>query len=303
MKNKIFYIIIALVLFSCSMQPFGVMNSEKMEDVLYDFYIADATISTKRLSSERNEYYNYVFEKHKISKNKFEKSIKWYAAKPQRLELIYSNVKNRIEKLQADVDSYKFHPEEKLTDEKNSLDTIAIYKFEQKYYFDDNVPKDSLKFEIADRNYFALGDRFILQFFMKIESLDAKDEYLPTTKASLIITYSDGKQKRISQKLFADNKTYKYTFQPVKNDSLAPTKIEINLFDGNDMLRSFTADSVKFLRIFNYKKYPLSDHIKTAIDTIKTKLQLPAFETDNPARADRRLRVLRRDETQTVNKE
>jgi hypothetical protein len=300
MKHKIFYTAIALMLLSCNMRPFGVMNSEKMEDVLYDFYIADATINVKHLSSERDEYYNYVFEKHKISKNKFEKSIRWYATKPQSLELIYSNVKTRIEKLQADVDGYKFHSEEKLTDEKNSLDTIAIYNFEQKYHFENSVPKDSLKFEIAVRNNFALGDKFILQFFMKIESLDVKDEYLPTAKASLIITYLDGKQKKIMQKLFADNKTYKYTFQPVKNDSLAPIKIEINLFDGDDMFRSFTADSVKLLRIFNFKKYPLPDHIKTS-DTIKTKLQLPAFETDDPARADRNLRTLRRNKTQAVN--
>jgi len=281
--KKIYYILIFSVLCSCS--KFGVLKSEKMEDLLYDIHVAETTMNIKKVPSTkeiRRSYYDYIFEKHHTTRKQFEKSIKWYAANPKKLENIYENVKKRIEKLQVDVDNYVYHPEEKILEEQKMLDTIEIFKFKKQYNFTHFPPKDSLSFEIADREYFALADKFILRFLMKVEGLDHKQIALPNTKNFLTITYSNGTQKTMAGKINSDSKWYRYVFQMPVNDTVVPVKVHGNLFDGNDMIRSLKIDSVSLTRIYNAKKYPLSDSIRTVLginieqkDTVK-----PEIETD-----------------------
>ena len=217
----------------------------------------------------RRSYYDYIFEKHHTTREQFEKSLRWYAARPKKLETIYENVKKRVEKLQVDVDNYVYHPEEKILEELRMLDTIQIFKFEKRYNFTHFPPKDSLAFEIANREYFALADRFILRYMMQVENLDDKQPFLSNTKNFLTITYSDGTQKTMTGKIYSDNKWYRYTFQMPVNDTVVPVKIHGNLFDGDDMIRSLKIDSVSLTRIYNAEKYPLSDSIKTILGIIK----------------------------------
>jgi hypothetical protein len=239
-----------------------------MEDILYDIHIAEATMNTKRVPSTkeiRRSYYDYIFEKHHITRKQFEKSIKWYAANPKKLETIYENVKKRIEKLQVDVYNYVYHPEEKVLEEQKMLDTIHIFKFEKEYNFAHFSPKDSLAFKIENREYFALADRFILRFLMQVVGFDDKQNYLPNTKNFLTVTYSNGTRKTMISKIKSNNKWYLYTFQMPVNDTVVPVKINGNLFDGNDMIRSLKIDSVSLTRIYNAEKYPLPDSIKTIL--------------------------------------
>ena len=277
--KKLYYI---LLIFSvlCSCSKFGILKSKKMEDLLYDIHLAEATMNIKRIHSTREirrSHYDYIFEKHHTTREQFEKSIKWYAARPKKLEAIYENVKKRIEKLQVDVDNYVYHPEEKILEEQRVLDTIQIFKFEKRYSFTHFPPKDSLSFEIADRKYFALADRFILCYMMQVTGFDNKQIALPNTKNFLTITYSDGTQKTMSGKINSNSKWYRYTFQMPVNDTVVPVKIHGNLFDGNDMIRSLKIDSISLTRIYNAQKYPLSDSIKMVLginiepkDTLKT---------------------------------
>lgn len=275
--RKIYCILVILCLFACSTR---VLDSAKMENLLYDIHIAEATMNIKKMSSAkeiRRSYYDYIFEKHHTTREQFEKSMKWYAANPKKLEIIYQNVKERIDKLQVDIDNYVYHPEEKVLQENKMLDTVQIFKFEKRYNFSHFPPKDSLAFEINDRSFFALSDKFILRFLMQVENFDNKQDFLSNSKNFLTITYSNGTQKTMSGKIHSDSKWYRYTFQMPVNDSIVPVKINGNLFDGNDMIRSLKIDSVALIRIYNAEKYPLSDSIKTVLsisiepkDTLKT---------------------------------
>jgi hypothetical protein len=260
------------------MRPFGVLNAEKMENVLYDIYIADATMSTRHISTDqktRREYYDYIFEKHHVTRATFEKSMAWYAHNPKKLEQIYDKVKERVNKLQVDVENYVYHPENKELDENKMLDTINLVKFENHYSFKNQPPKDSLFFELKNRDYFALKDRFIWSFLMKIEPLDTNIKSLAETKTYLTITYTNGAEKTMRGKLICDTKTYRYTFQMPVNDSLVPVAVRGSFFDGKDMVRSVSIDSAQLIRIYNEEKYPLIDSLKikfgkiTPEDTIK----------------------------------
>jgi tRNA U38,U39,U40 pseudouridine synthase TruA len=247
------------------MRPFSVLDAEQMENILYDIHLADATMSVKHVSAYteiRRSHYDYIFEKHHITREKFEKSIAWYAHNPKKLEQIYDKVKERFNKLQVDVDNYLYHPENKMLDEIKSLDTVNLYTFEKEYFFKNQPPKDSLFFEIKNREYFALKDKFIWKFLLKIEPLDTNAKTLEHTKNYLTVTYTNGKEKTVRGIINNDNKLHRYTFQLPENDSLMPVSIRGHFFDGNDMIRSLTIDSAQLIRIYNAEKYPLPDSLK-----------------------------------------
>ena len=312
--KKICYILLIFSAFSCGNR---VLDSAKMENLLYDIHVAEATMNIKKVPSTkeiRRSYYDYIFEKHHTTREQFEKSLKWYAANPKKLESIYQNVKNRIEKLQVDVDNYVYHPEEKVLQEQKVLDTIQIFQFEKRYNFTHFPPKDSLAFEIADREYFALADRFILRFLMQVEGFDDKQNTLPNAKNFLTIIYSDGTEKTMTGKIHSDNRWYRYTFQMPVNDSVVPVKIHGNLFDGDDIIRSLKIDSAKLIRIYNAEKYPLSDSIKTVLgvniepkDTIivepEIKMDLLIERPIEFQNARREMMHRRMDNTQLMKKE
>ena len=60
------------------MRPWGVLSQDDMVAVLLDVHIAEAAMkvvdtSAKRI--EKQEYYNTVFEKHRTTKEQFDKEI------------------------------------------------------------------------------------------------------------------------------------------------------------------------------------------------------------------------------------
>ena len=278
MKKLYSILLIFAVFYSCN----RVIDSKKMENLLYDIHVAEAVMDVKRVPSAkemRRSHYDYIFEKHKITRKQFEKSIKWYAANPKKMEAMYENVKKRIEKLQVDVENYVYHPEEKVLEANRMLDTVQIFKFEKQYNFKNSPSKDTLAFEIADRDYFALADRFILRFLIQVECFDEdKQTSLPNTKSFLTITYSNGAQKTMTGTIPTNNKYYRYTFQMPVNDSIIPVKIHGNLFEGKDMIRSLRIDSAELIRIYNAEKYPLSDSMKTVLGVTDKPKELPEME-------------------------
>lgn len=284
--NGILYLFVVVALTACSMKPIGIIGDKKMENIIYDMTFCDAVLSSYNISSpnERQAYYDKIYAKYNTTADKFQQSLEWYARNPKRLEQIYTNVKTRIDNLQADVESYKFHPESKLIDELKALDTVNIYRFADSYRFTSNPKNDSLRFEIADPAYFAESDRFILKFFMRVNDTDTVNDTLKNSRISLRITYSDGTVKQLFNNIFANNRWYRYTFSPQSKPNIAPIKVEGNLFEANTKITNLQIDSAKLLRIFNAEKYPLPDSIKTALNVNEKEIE--AMEEEEAPQLD-----------------
>lgn len=68
-----------------------------MADVLCDIQISEAAVAQKNYipdSANRTNagYYNFIFLKHKISKDDFEKSYHYYLSTPDEMDSIYAKV-------------------------------------------------------------------------------------------------------------------------------------------------------------------------------------------------------------------
>ena len=97
-------IAIALVLLSfasCDWKDGDVVSKQKMEDILFDYHIAQAMV-LNLTADERDNSLNYldaVYEKHGITAAQFDSSLIYYNRHPDQLSDIYKNLKTRYERL------------------------------------------------------------------------------------------------------------------------------------------------------------------------------------------------------------
>jgi len=107
---KISYLIIPLfLLFSCTQNQNKnarlVLSEEKMIDILFDVQLSETYLSNNRdLGEGENnalsaKYYKAIFEKHQISKQQFDESLKFYQNNLPKLKILYDSVAKRIEYL------------------------------------------------------------------------------------------------------------------------------------------------------------------------------------------------------------
>ncbi len=98
--RHLFAVALAALIVSCEVKmPDNVMPPGEMEEFLYDYHLVQAM--TNRYSSYdymEKLHYNYVFDKHNISKERFDSSMLWYNRYPKHLKRIYENLEAKLEK-------------------------------------------------------------------------------------------------------------------------------------------------------------------------------------------------------------
>lgn len=90
-----------LVLVSCGEDKRSdVISPKKLESILYDYHLAQVMISDLP-SSERYQkelYFDYIYEKHGVTKEQIDSSLVYYARYPEDLSDIYTRLSSRIER-------------------------------------------------------------------------------------------------------------------------------------------------------------------------------------------------------------
>ncbi|HNQ13039.1 MAG TPA: DUF4296 domain-containing protein [Bacteroidia bacterium] len=109
-KALLHILIICLLLHSCSNKneelPEGIIAEDEMIQILTDVHLAETAFIMNNLKSKNPEnaaisYYKFVFDKHKINREQFDASFRYYTARPAQYSLIYEQVLNEITQRQA----------------------------------------------------------------------------------------------------------------------------------------------------------------------------------------------------------
>lgn len=94
-------VLLSFVLFSCKpSSPRGILSESKMEEVLYDYHLAQGMAEREYdgdVDKLRYQYVEAVFKKHHITEAEFDSSMIWYAAHSAKLQTIYVNICQRYE--------------------------------------------------------------------------------------------------------------------------------------------------------------------------------------------------------------
>lgn len=89
-----------LLLSSCEVKiPEYVVAPEKMEEFLYDYHLVQS-MNSEYSGSEYKEklFYDYMFKKHGVSKERFDSSMQWYSRYPKHMKKVYENLEKRLER-------------------------------------------------------------------------------------------------------------------------------------------------------------------------------------------------------------
>ena len=96
-------LLVATLLVSCEVKmPEDVIPQGKMEALLYDYHLAQS-MSSEYTSGDYKEklFFSYMFSRHDVTKEQFDRSMEWYNRYPRHLQRIYTNLEKRLE---AEVD-------------------------------------------------------------------------------------------------------------------------------------------------------------------------------------------------------
>lgn len=113
---------VLFMLSACSEKKnFEVLPADKLEAVLYDYHLAQVMVgdlpSNQRY--KRDFYFDYVYEKHGVTKGEIDSSLVYYARYPKGLSEIYASLSKRIE---ADI---KLLDEEEMPTKKREATSVV----------------------------------------------------------------------------------------------------------------------------------------------------------------------------------
>ena len=92
-------VVCALLVACHNRRPSNVLAPEKLEEVLYDYHLVQAIVNDMP-SNERYKkdlYFDYIYDKHKVTKAEIDSSLVYYARYPQELSEIYVRLSKRVE--------------------------------------------------------------------------------------------------------------------------------------------------------------------------------------------------------------
>ena len=186
----LFFLILTTMVFSCQNRPSEVLSRKKMENVMYDMYIAEAIIENdyqKYIEPENKEaLIDQVLKKHKINEARWDTSLSWYSDKIDVYLQINDSVKSRLQRKQKEIEKEEILLAAKAADlEIKSPDyipidfRIATFACERGFKF----RLDSL--QLAER----FEDKDTIFFRFKLLGIYPTDSY--SLKSMLIVDYPD----------------------------------------------------------------------------------------------------------------
>ena len=203
----LFFLILTTMVFSCQNRPSEVMPRKKMENVMYDMYIAESIIDHDYknfdLPEKKEALINQVFDKHNISEARWDTSLSWYSDNIDQYLQINDSVKSRLERNQ------------KVAQQLNMQHIALQRRFEKKpdNYIPDNIHIAGLgcergfKFKLDSTE---LAERYLdndtIFFRFKVLGLSPNNSY--SLKSMLTIEYADTAIHQMTK--LEENKSYKF---------------------------------------------------------------------------------------------
>ncbi|MBO4451709.1 MAG: DUF4296 domain-containing protein [Bacteroidaceae bacterium] len=181
------------ILLSCEQKPDGLLSKREMEDVLYDYHIAQY-MAANLPYEERYQSYLYidaVFEKHGITEAQFDSSLVYYNRHTDQIRDIYEHVQRKLEnydsKLQLESGSNEIRASFTL-----GGDTADIWSGRRMMILRNNPYLNKETFVIHADTSFHLNDRFRLSLFVDFVREDQNNRDNNLT-ACLAVHFKDGK--------------------------------------------------------------------------------------------------------------
>ena len=165
-KNNWFFLLFALfVIVGCKPSvPSEYLQPDEMEDILYDYHMAEAMarLSTGNRPVNEMAYKYAVFEKYGITEAQFDSSLVYYMRHTERLHVIYTNLSERISKESEAMGASSGNT---LTNYVSANgDTADIWNRSRAFVLSKKAPFNVFSYTVKADTSFRKGDGFELRF-------------------------------------------------------------------------------------------------------------------------------------------
>ncbi len=193
MRKFLIYIFLLTIVSACGSGGDGILSKSKMEQVLYDYHIAQAMI-TNLPSDERYKaemYMNAVYEENGVTKEQFDSSIVWYNRHAEDLEEIYDNLNDRFTVMNEEL-QLQTGRKEMITLSSDNGDTVNIWSGTQLVLLRNRDILNRESFHIKADTSFYKGDKFLFKADGRLINSDKSSRNFRLT-ICFGVKYKDGK--------------------------------------------------------------------------------------------------------------
>ncbi len=196
MKGVIIYLLFTgIIILGCN--NFGstskreIIKKDNFIDILTDIHKAGSLIEFKNLQAKNNvkadsvSLYNFILKKHNVSREKFRKTIDYYAEHYEDYLIIYDSVQSKLKReekelqIKAEQDRQK-----KLANEKLKKDSADLWMLKKEW----SLPKDGKTNPIPFNIKTMVHGTYVLKAKIKI----FPDDRSVNQRMTIIANYSDG---------------------------------------------------------------------------------------------------------------
>ncbi len=145
--------------------PSGLIQPSELEDLLYDYHVAQAMAEMERdsVNYKRYEYVQSVFIKHGVSEAEFDSTMIWYSAHANYLNDIYRNLKERFT-VQAAASGTPAGSDDVFANLNEQGDTANIWHERPFRVLKPYMTEDRLHFSMEADSAFRRGDDILWRF-------------------------------------------------------------------------------------------------------------------------------------------
>lgn len=185
-----------------------------MEDILYEFHLAQNTPEQynenyDKRQFDKNVYINAIFKKYGITRAEFDSSMVYYFRHSDELQTIYERVGNRLNKEAIEVGGNVSVSNTNIS-YGTTGDTANIWLYNRFSVLTNYAPFNKISFNMhADTSYYA-GDHFCLQFDQKFLYQDGYKRGM----VLLAVNYDNDSTTYQVQNFSVDGKTIMHIYTP-----------------------------------------------------------------------------------------
>lgn len=213
-KNKkgvsylLLFILLGGLAYSCQNRPGEVLNRKRMERLMYDVYIAEATIENDYRNFDTPEkkeaYINRVFKAHRVTPAQWDSSLSWYSDRIDLYLKMNDSVKARLQRARQEVDALVAQQ-----NRANQIDPVLLPPsyLPPLYMFSMPDTKKGFRFRLdsAEISSKVTGDDFLFSF----STIGIPSRFSSPFTSLLTLVYSDTTIYRFQQ--IKENKTYEFS--------------------------------------------------------------------------------------------
>ncbi len=260
-KKLLLIVLVALGMASCKENTY-VLTHDQMVDVLVDMHLAEGMINASnsqlREKETKLEVYNFVFDKHNITKARLDSSIRYYSVYAPEYYAIYEEVAERINQMESDVSKglYQSSREFNFTEiegliqniDRRERDSIVteLWRLPRSYVLPEDGAHSTIHFEFPNDTTHAF-DFIVLKTDMTLSTEDKS----VNPRTELAVQYTDGTEDKIEHVLYKTNAEKKIRIRLAVDSTKVVNKIY------GDILQHDECPEDKVAKVFQIRLYKM----------------------------------------------